>query len=423
MCTIVDMEVLDAFAECAVTGALSSSQLRELEKCDRPKYRSLLSELQEDLAADVTDLDAAQTQLACDLWRQRADAIVAEDEPVEEPRRTLNTAVAGDGHLLGRFSLDPAGRLEFETAIGNALTWNGKEETRSAEERRGDALFDIMAFFNLNHAGNGTPRHHPHVSMSMDISTLDAPSAVNDQTGELIDTGCAGTKLCDCIIHTILRGPDGTPLAYGRATYSVPRHLFRQVAARDGGCRFPGCNRPVKFTEAHHIHWWERHGLTDYANLTLLCGRHHHLVHRDGPATRMGQRLGPEDHLARRHPTPRRTTTTNTPTPRRLTSPPPQRTPATPNPRGGSSAPVPLSSDLARPSRRSQRRISHACVLPLRRTLHQRRLQFQRRSRGQSGFPWRPQWPNRGRVPHPVPQQCPAPCSTSCSGLALPARA
>ena len=55
---------------------------------------------------------------------------------------------------------------------------------------------------------------------------------MNDQTGELIDTGCAGTKLCDCIIHTILRAPDGTPLAYGRATYTVPRHLFKQVAAR-----------------------------------------------------------------------------------------------------------------------------------------------------------------------------------------------
>jgi hypothetical protein len=313
----------DAFAECAVTGALSSSQLRELEKCDRPKYRSLLSELQEDLAADVAGLDAAQTALGCDLWRQRADAIVAEDEPPAEPRRTLNTAVAGDGHLLGRFTLDPAGRLEFETAIGNAVTWNGTEETRSAEERRGDALFDIVAFFNLNHAGNGTPRHHPHVSMSMDISTLDAPSAVNDQTGELIDTGCAGTKLCDCIIHTILRAPDGTPLAYGRATYTVPRHLFRQVAARDGGCRFPGCNRPVKFTEAHHIHWWEHHGLTDYANLALLCSRHHHLVHRmdlrlewvngwdlqitwpDG-TQRVSQPRGAPTH-------------TNTPTPRRLT--------------------------------------------------------------------------------------------------------
>jgi hypothetical protein len=270
----------EAFAECAVTGALSSSQLRELEKCDRPKYRPLLDELQCDLAADVADLDAAQTALACGLWRQRADALVDGDEPAEEPRRTLNTSVAGDGHLIGRFSLDPAGRLEFETALGNALTWEGEAETRTAEQRRGDALFDIVAFFNLNHAGNGTPRHHPHVSMSMDLSTVHAPAATDDTTGELLDSDCVGTKLCDCIIHTILRSPGGAPTAYGRARYTVPRTLFRQVAARDGGCRFPGCTRPVKYTEAHHITWWERHGLTEYANLALLCSRHHHLVHR-----------------------------------------------------------------------------------------------------------------------------------------------
>ena len=32
---------------------------------------------------------------------------------------------------MGRFSLDPAGRLEFETAIANALNWHGNEESRT----------------------------------------------------------------------------------------------------------------------------------------------------------------------------------------------------------------------------------------------------------------------------------------------------
>ncbi|MDO8364861.1 MAG: HNH endonuclease signature motif containing protein, partial [Actinomycetota bacterium] len=64
-------------------------------------------------------------------------------------------------------------------------------------------------------------------------------------------------------------------------TYAVPRRLFRQVAARDGGCRFPGCCRPIKYTNAHHIRWWRRdQGPTDYDNLVLLCTRHHHQVHK-----------------------------------------------------------------------------------------------------------------------------------------------
>jgi hypothetical protein len=274
------LDGFSAFAECAVTAALSSSQLREIEKCAARKYQPLLRELQEDLAADIADLDAAQTRQACDLWRQRADALIDSDEPPREPVRSLQTTVGGDGCLLGRFTLDPAGRLEAQTAISNALTWDGKDDSRSIEQRRGDALFDIFAFFNLNHAGDGTPRHHPHVSMSMSADTVDHPEATDDETGEVLDVVCVGTKLCDCIIHSILRGADETPLAFGRATYSVPRPLFKQVVARDGGCRFPGCDRPVRWTEAHHMRWWERHGPTDYDNLALMCSRHHHLIHQ-----------------------------------------------------------------------------------------------------------------------------------------------
>jgi hypothetical protein len=85
--------------------------------------------------------------------------------------------------------------------------------------------------------------------------------------------------LCDCVIHRVMRAGDAI-LNYGRATYTVPKDLFRAVAARDGGCRFPGCDRPVSWCDAHHIRWWRRLGPTELDNLTLMCNRHHHLVHR-----------------------------------------------------------------------------------------------------------------------------------------------
>ena len=91
---------------------------------------------------------------------------------------------------------------------------------------------------------------------------------------------CTATYLCDCRIHVILRDADGTPHSFGRTFRLVPSRLFKQIAARDGGCRFPGCDRPVKWTEAHHIHWWEHGGNTNYDNFILLCSRHHHYVHQ-----------------------------------------------------------------------------------------------------------------------------------------------
>jgi hypothetical protein len=67
----------------------------------------------------------------------------------------------------------------------------------------------------------------------------------------VISTGCTDTYLCDCKIHVIVRDADGQPEAFGRSVYTVPRKLFRQVAARDGGCRMPGCDRKVRHCDAH----------------------------------------------------------------------------------------------------------------------------------------------------------------------------
>ncbi|MDE0004453.1 MAG: HNH endonuclease signature motif containing protein, partial [Rhodospirillaceae bacterium] len=48
---------------------------------------------------------------------------------------------------------------------------------------------------------------------------------------------------------------------------------------RDGGCRFPGCNRH-RWTDAHHIHHWADGGETSLENLVTLCRYHYRELHR-----------------------------------------------------------------------------------------------------------------------------------------------
>ena len=108
----------------------------------------------------------------------------------------------------------------------------------------------------------------------------DSPEGVNDDDQRPMSPACIDSYLCDCVIHAIARDAGQAPQGFGRSRYSVPRKLFRQVAARDGGCRFPGCDRNVRHCDAHHIQCWRRHGTTEYANLVLLCSRHHHYVHQ-----------------------------------------------------------------------------------------------------------------------------------------------
>jgi hypothetical protein len=69
------------------------------------------------------------------------------------------------------------------------------------------------------------------------------------------------------------------PLDIGRRTATVPGPLRRAVIIRDRHCRFPGCDRPPPWCDAHHMIHWADGGLTALRNLVLMCRRHHRLVH------------------------------------------------------------------------------------------------------------------------------------------------
>jgi 5-methylcytosine-specific restriction endonuclease McrA len=58
---------------------------------------------------------------------------------------------------------------------------------------------------------------------------------------------------------------------------------------RDGGCVADGCDRPPRWTEAHHKVHWADGGPTSLDNLVLLCRRHHRMAHGQGPATKLAQ--------------------------------------------------------------------------------------------------------------------------------------
>lgn len=88
---------------------------------------------------------------------------------------------------------------------------------------------------------------------------------------------------CDASVVVALENARGEVLDVGRKTRSVPPAMRRALQARDGGCRFPGCDRH-RFVDAHHIEHWAGGGETRLGNLLLLCRAHHRLVHEGGYA-------------------------------------------------------------------------------------------------------------------------------------------
>ncbi|QYF74667.1 HNH endonuclease signature motif containing protein [Cryobacterium sp. PAMC25264] len=89
--------------------------------------------------------------------------------------------------------------------------------------------------------------------------------------------------ICDSATIEITVDDLGRPLDVGHEQRLFNRAQRRALAARDGGCRWPGCDRPPAFTEAHHIQHWKRdHGRTDINHGILLCHAHHMLLHNQG---------------------------------------------------------------------------------------------------------------------------------------------
>jgi hypothetical protein len=80
----------------------------------------------------------------------------------------------------------------------------------------------------------------------------------------------------------VLGGAPSQPLDVGRATRVIQPAQRAALTVRDGGCVFPGCDRPLAWCEAHHLQHWLHGGPTNLANLALLCRAHHRAVHEGG---------------------------------------------------------------------------------------------------------------------------------------------
>ncbi|HKP60824.1 MAG TPA: DUF222 domain-containing protein [Polyangiales bacterium] len=102
---------------------------------------------------------------------------------------------------------------------------------------------------------------------------------LDDQT--LIPPATARRLACDASLVEITENHAGEPLKLGRKRRVVSAALRRALAARDRGCRFPGCTNH-RFVDAHHIVHWIDEGETDPDNLVLLCRRHHRFLHEYG---------------------------------------------------------------------------------------------------------------------------------------------
>jgi hypothetical protein len=87
---------------------------------------------------------------------------------------------------------------------------------------------------------------------------------------------------CDCKLIPAVLGSKSELLDLGRQHRLISTPLRRALYLRDRGCAFPGCRRPPRHCQGHHIRHWADGGPTELGNLVLMCAHHHRLLHRSG---------------------------------------------------------------------------------------------------------------------------------------------
>jgi hypothetical protein len=211
----------------------------------------------------------------CRHYRHAADpqGYAAEEAELVENRR-LSFSTWDDGSLLVNGVLDPEGGAVLRTALEPLSRKSGAHDDRDLERRQADALVELAS-----HAQ--TTQLQVTSSLETLLGLAGAPAAEMEHSLP-VSSKTVERLACDSSIARVLLDSESIVVEVGRSRRVVSGPARRALNARDGHCRWPGCERPAAWSAAHHVVHWIRGGATDLNNLILLCHRHHRMVHEGG---------------------------------------------------------------------------------------------------------------------------------------------
>jgi hypothetical protein len=272
----------------------------------------LLRALAERLIAEKADLSADRLFRAARVERDLVDVegIRARQQELYE-RGGIRLFPKPDGMWQLTGQLDPESAAILSTALDpfTSPRRGGPRFVDPGEAARAQAIVDdprtterlaldgLLELVRLG-ASLDPQKMHPKLRTLVKIvTTVDAAEGLTgdpgsgtgagfgilEANGEPVAASVIDRALCEGDSIEIVMTPNGTPLDLGRTARLYSQRQREVLAARDGGCLWPGCDRPPAFTEAHHTRHWKRdRGRTDVGDGCLLCRFHHLQLHNNG---------------------------------------------------------------------------------------------------------------------------------------------
>ena len=270
-------------AEQAIAGNVVQSAVKLLARA-RDTHPEEFATHEPVFANIATYLNPGDMRRAVAYWQQSIDFPTALDDTESRHRSRrfyFNRSYRGMWNATG--DLDPESGEVISTAL-HSLTDPANldsSDTRSAPQRKADALTDICRFFlDHNDSVETSGGEKPHVTVTVDYRILSGElERLPEIDGVTVDPESLRRLTCDAAIIPMVLGSESEVLDVGRKTRTIPAAVRRALEHRDGGCTWKGCTAPASWTDAHHIVHWANGGETALSNLVLLCRRHHTATH------------------------------------------------------------------------------------------------------------------------------------------------
>ncbi|GAA2170035.1 HNH endonuclease signature motif containing protein [Glycomyces lechevalierae] len=234
-----------------------------------------------------------------ELWASIAEESELFDELGEQSLQRLELTETGNGmwHLEGTLS-EATGRLldkylktacpppRQEDTEAEADTEGGEGLLPAQANRNAEALHQLLAGYGSSPQAATRHGHTATLDLVVDIETLQGKDTgrLPLLEGQPISVARARLLACEAgVIPSVFNYTTGEAVELGRAMRLPNASLRRKLELEQPkGCAWHGCDRPVAWTEAHHIQHWADGGLTTAENLILLCRFHHGRIHTTG---------------------------------------------------------------------------------------------------------------------------------------------
>lgn len=254
-------------------GHLSYSKVRALTRIATP-------ENEEDLVGVALSANASHLERIAGAYRR---ALADHDGVETHQRRYLRCEYDDDGTVIVNGRLSPEQGALLMKALEIAVEHTKEDPDAKYGASHADALALIAESFLASGpaARTGGDRFQVVLNFDAEVLAFGTDGACEIDNGPPLDPETARRLSCDASIVVTERGSAGEVLNIGRKTRSIPPAIRRALRARDGKCRWLGCDE-TNWLDAHHGRHWAHGGETSLANTVLLCWHHHWLAHEGG---------------------------------------------------------------------------------------------------------------------------------------------